>query len=178
MKKFLFLIAVTLIFAACKNNNSENALGTKVFQSSLDEQSYMNMQTFSKEVAHSGKISSKIDSLNPYSFGFNNSFASISDTIPVRVDVSFWAYTTKPGINANLVFTIDSVNKGLYWEGVKLHDSIKVANQWKEIKASFKIPKKVLPTDIVKIYVWSMDPAKCYIDDMKFVFHTVAPEPK
>jgi len=178
MKKILLLITIALIFVACKNNKSENAQGTKVFQSNLDEQSYMNMHTFSKEVAHSGKISSKIDSLNPYSFGFNNSFSSISDTIPLSVDVSFWAYTTKPGMNANLVFTIDSVNKGLYWEGVKLHDSIKVANQWKEIKAQFKIPKKAIPTDIIKIYVWSIDPAACYIDDMKFVFHTTSEQPK
>ena len=138
----------------------------------------MNMQTLSKEVAHSGKISSAIDSLNPYSFGLNAAFSSIGDTIPMSVDVSFWAYTTKPGVNANLVFTIDSVNKGLHWEGIKLHDSIKVANQWKEIKVHLKIPKHVLPSDVIKIYVWSMDPAKCYIDDMKFVFHMVAEQPK
>jgi hypothetical protein len=139
--------------------------------SNLEDISWMNQSTLSKDVAHSGRFSSKIDSVNQFSFGYSAPFNVISDTLPISVDVSAWIFFPQLKINGSIVISIDSVSKNIFWKGIPIKDSIKYANQWQEIKATFEIPKKILPTDNVKIYVWNDDKRTFYMDDLSLLFH-------
>ncbi|MEI6853767.1 MAG: hypothetical protein WCL06_13045 [Bacteroidota bacterium] len=169
---YALLLLIILVFAACSGNKSgNNEPGTIALSSDLENICWMNQHTLCKTVVHSGKFSSKLDSVNQFSFGFSNSFNNLSDTLPGSVDVSCWIYYPQIKIKSSIVISIDSVGKNIYWKGFPLNDSIKAANQWQEVKVTFEIPKKVMPTDNVKIYVWNNDKRTFYMDDLKLLFH-------
>ena len=177
MKKnlqYVLLLLIVLVFASCSGNKSGNGEvepGSILVSSDLENLSWMNQNTLSKDVAHSGMFSGKLDSLNQFSFGFSNTFNNLSDTIPTSVDVSVWIYYPQLKISSSIVISIDSVGKNIFWKGFPLNDSIKAVNQWQEVKVTFEIPKKVMPTDNVKIYVWNTDKRTFYMDDMRLLFH-------
>lgn len=175
MKKnlhYALLLVIMAVFAACSGNKpAEREPGTILVASNLDDLGWMNQHTLSKDVTHSGMFSSKLDSLTEYSFGYSNTFNNLSDTLPLSVDVSVWLYCPQLKINSSLVISIDSVNKNIFWKGVPLADSIKAANQWQEIKVTFELPKKIMPTDNLKIYVLNPEKRNFYMDDLSLLFH-------
>ena len=175
MKKnlhYLLLLFVIIAFSACSGKTSKEGEPGNILKSSdLENEGWMNQNTLSRDVAHSGEFSSKLDSTNEDSYGYSNTFNHLGDTLPTSVDVSVWIYSPQLKINGSIVLSIDSVNKHIYWTGLLIKDSIKAVNQWQEIKAPFEIPKKILPTDNLKIYVLNPDKIKFYMDDIKLLFH-------
>jgi hypothetical protein len=171
---YLLFLVIIVVFSACsgnKSNNGSSEPGSKLISSNLENVSWINQNTLSKEFAHSGRFSSKVDTVFPYSFGFSGTFNMMSDTLPVSVDVSVWIFYPQLKINSSVVLSIDSVNKNIFWKGIPIKDSIKTINQWQEIKTTFEIPKKILPTDNIKIYVWNIDKRTFYMDDLSILFH-------
>jgi hypothetical protein len=175
MKKnlhYALLLVVMVVFAACSGNKSaEREPGSILVKSDLENLAWINQNTLSKDVAHSGMFSSKLDSLTEFSYGYSSTFNNLSDTLPVSVDVSVWIYYSQLKINSSLVISIDSVSKNIFWKGVPLADSIKAANQWQEIKVTFELPKKIMPTDNLKIYVLNAEKRNFYMDDLSLLFH-------
>ena len=175
MKKnlhYALLIVVMVVFAACSGNKSkEREPGTILVASDLENVEWMNLNTLSKDKAHSGKFSSKLDSLTEYGFGFSNTFNNLSDTLPLSVDVSVWLYYPQLKTNGVLVLSIDSIGTNIFWKGVPLGDSIKTANQWQEIKVTFELPKKIMPSDQLRIYVLNPEKRLFYMDDLSLLFH-------
>jgi len=167
------LIVVAVLISACSEKKIKKTQepGTTEVSSDLENISWMNQYTLVKDVARSGRYSSKVDSINRFSFGFSNTFAHINDTLPLNVDVSVWLYYSRKGINSSLVMSIDSAGKNVYWKGIPLKDSIKTAGNWQEIRNTFEIPKRIIPDELLKIYVWNNDKSPFFLDDMKLVFH-------
>lgn len=176
MKKYIILaviLCVAILFVACSGNNEdkkENSAGAASFSNDLESAGWMNQQTLTKETAHSGKFSSRIDSVFQYSFGYADVFKNISETLPEKVDVDFWILYPQTGIKTNLVVSIDSVGKNIFWSGLELKDSIKIPNQWKEIKATIDLPANIMATDKITVYIWNNDKKSAYIDDLKVTF--------
>ncbi len=169
----LYLSIITLILlSACTNEKSKivSEPGATEISSDLENISWMNQYTLVKEVAHSGRFSSKVDSINRFSFGFSNTFMHISDTLPLSVDVSAWIYYSQKDINNSLVLSIDSSGNNIYYKGIPLTDSIKAINTWQQIKTTFELPKRILPSELLKIYVWNNDKNPFYVDDLKLIF--------
>jgi len=175
MKKFIILaviICAVLLIAACSGGKDKDAKvpGVTTFTNDMESTGWINQYTLSKEIAHSGKFSSRIDSIMQYSFGFSEFFKNISDTLPEQVNIDLWLLYPQTGINSTLVVSIDSIGKSIFWTGQELKDSVKTANQWKEVKTSFTLPVNIMPTDKISIYVWNKDKKAFYIDDMKVSF--------
>jgi hypothetical protein len=177
MKKnlhYLLLLVIVVVFSACSGNKSGNGTGepgSKLITSDLENVSWINQNSLSREKAHSGNFCAKLDTLFPYSFGYQNTFNNLSDTLPSSVDVSVWILYPQLKISGCVVISIDSIGKNIYWKGIQINDSIKTVNQWQEIKVSFEIPKKVMPTDFIKIYVYNTDKRTFYMDDLTLLFH-------
>jgi hypothetical protein len=175
MKKnlhYALLLVIMVVIAACSENKpAEREPGTMLVANDMENMSWINLQTLSKKMAHSGRFSSKLDSLTEYSFGYSNTFSNLSDTLPFSVDVSVWIYYPQLKIKSSLVISIDSVNKNIYWKGVPLADSIKAANQWQEVKVTFELPKKIMPSDQIRIYVLNNEKSSFYMDDLSLLFH-------
>jgi hypothetical protein len=178
MKKLniLFVISCAIIlFSACSGNKEEKGNITKKpgvssFSNDLEATGWMNLVTLTKEVAHSGRFASRIDSAMQYSFGFTEYFKNINDTLPEKVDASLWILFPKTGIKCDLVVSIDSVGKNIFWSGLPLGDSITKANEWKEIKASIALPANIMSTDKISIYVFCNEKKTLYVDDLKITF--------
>ncbi|MEI6123085.1 MAG: hypothetical protein WCQ95_05585 [Bacteroidota bacterium] len=173
-KIFIYFGALAIISLLSSCSGSKDARiepGSITISNDLENTGWINQYTLVKDVAHSGKISSKIDSITQYSFGYSEKFKNISDTLPKSVDFSVWVYFPQTGINGSLVYSIDSVGKNIFWKGIPLKDSVKAANQWKEIKTNIELPRKIMPTDKISIYVWNPDKKTFYVDDMKIIFH-------
>lgn len=175
MKKIMIFSIIAffaILFTACSGSKDENKKvpGTSVFANDMESTGWINQNTLTQEIAHSGKFSSKLDSVSQFSFGFSDIFKNISDTLPEKVDISFWVFYPQTGITSNIVVNIDSSGKNIYWEGLGIKDSVKVANKWTEVKASFTLTKKILPTDKILIYIWNNDKRTFYIDDLKVTF--------
>lgn len=176
MKKYIILaviLCVAILFVACSGNNEdkkENSTGAASFSNDLESAGWMNQQTLTKETAHSGKFSSRIDSVFQYSFGFADLFKNISETLPEKVDIDFWMLYPQTGIKTNLVVSIDSLGKNIFWSGLELKDSIKTPNQWQEIKATVNLPANIMATDKIAVYIWNNDKKSAYIDDLKVTF--------
>jgi hypothetical protein len=177
MKKnlpYLLLLVIIIVFSACSGNKSDKGAGepgSRLVSCDMENLGWMNLQTLSKDVAHSGKFATKVDSLNEYSFGLSNTFNNLSDSLPTSVDVSMWMFFTQLKTKSSVIISIDSVNKNIFWKGISITDSIKAASQWQEIKVNFEIPKKIMPTDNIKIYVWNNEKRAIYMDDLKLLFH-------
>jgi hypothetical protein len=170
---YVILLVVMVMFVSCseKNKPVEHEPGTILVANDLENMAWINLQTLSKDVAHSGRFSSRLDSLTEFSFGYSNTFSNLSDTLPFSVDVSLWIYYPELKINSSLVISIDSVNKNIFWKGIPLIDSIKTANQWQKINVTFELPKKIMPTDQLRIYVLNNEKRKFYMDDLSLLFH-------
>lgn len=171
----IFIVfACTIIFlSACSGNKEDknnNKSGTVSFSNDLETSGWMNQSTVTKEFAHSGRCSSRIDSVSQFSFGFADFFYNISDIIPEKVDVNFWILCPQKEIRSNLVVSIDSIGKNIFWIGIDLKDSVPVLNQWKEVKSTINLPADILATDKISIYVWSNDKKVFYLDDLKVTF--------
>jgi len=170
---FVVLSCIIILFSACSGNkkdNDKNRPGVVVFSNNLETSGWINQHTLTKEAAHSGKFSSRVDSVSQYSFGFADCFSNISDTLPEKVDVDFWILCSQKEIKSNLVVSIDSIGKNIFWYGIDLKDSVQTPNQWKELKTTINLPANIMMTDKISIYVWSNDKRPFYIDDLKVIF--------
>lgn len=174
MKKFfnIFLVLSAVAFmCACSGNDENIIVNNKIaYSSDMEYEKWMGGDKLVKDIAHSGKYSSRLDSNNAYSFGFTQLLSEIGDTIPKVVSVNFWLHYPEIGISSQLVISIDSAGKNIFWLGHPLKDSISQPNQWKEIKTSFTLPENLQPDNKINIYVWSNDKRTFYMDDLTISF--------
>lgn len=174
LKILSVIICAMILFSACSGNKeevkNENKPVAGVFSSDLEATGWMNQFTLCKDVAHSGRYSSRVDSVNQFSFGFREFASIIGDTIPKKVDIDFWMLCLQTGIKSTLVLSIDSVDKNIFWHGIELADSVKTPNKWQEIKTTVDLPENIMATDKISIYVWNKEKRTFYIDDLKVTF--------
>lgn len=166
----LIIFSGLLIFSSCGSDKNKLPEGAVREFSDMEHNSWINENTLVKEKAFSGKFSSRIDSINQFSYGFSETFENIGDSLPYSLEVNLQLFYPETGINSSLVLSIDSLGKSIYWKGIPLKDSVKTANEWKSIKAVFELPKKILPTDNLRVYVWNNDKKTVYIDDLELLF--------
>jgi len=168
------IICATILFAACSGkkddvkNSDLSAPG--VFYSNLEATGWMNQFTLSKDAAHSGRYSSRVDSVNQFSFGFKETVSIIGDTIPKKANIDFWVLYPQAGIKSTIVLSVDSCEKNIFWFGTPLIDSVKTTAKWQQIKASVNLPENIMPTDKISVYVWNNDKKTFYIDDLTVSF--------
>lgn len=166
----LLVLSAMAFMYACSMEVKTDASKTHSYSSDMEYEKWTGAASLVSDMAHSGKFSCRVDSLNPYSFGFVENLKNINDTILPYTNISVWVNYPATGIKSNLVISIDSSGKNIFWLGIPLKDSITVANQWKEIKATVTLPENVMPDNKIVVYVWSEDKRSFYIDDLKVEF--------
>lgn len=176
MKKFALislLIGVTAFITGCEGSgDSKDATNQGVVNiiNDLEQNYWMNHATLTGEVAHSGNVSSRVDGNHEFSYGYKNSFNRISDTLPKAIDIRAWIFCPDSATNANLVISIDSTDKNIFWLGIPLMDSVPAPNTWKEIHARIEMPEKASKTNTLSIYFWTLDKKTFFIDDFDLKF--------
>ena len=132
--------------------------------------------TLSREKAHSGQYSLKVDGVHEYSLGYRQALGQLRNIRVKKITVSAWAFVPSTDANASLVVAVTNpanpAEKPLLWEGIDLGAS-KTYGKWTEIKKTIALPDGVLPTSALGLYLWRTGGNKpVYLDDL----HVIAEE--
>jgi len=180
MKKLLFFAAISMLIISCNSGNSEKTssdVKTKVVNTDIENLDslatdpnsvWKNTKTIVEGVAHSGKFSSKIDSLTEFSLVFEQRLGDINSSLPKTLNFQAYALALKPDTK---VLMVVSVNNNKYYKTATMDTLFTTLNQWKEIKASFELPDALNQDDILKAYVWNQKKGELIIDDYNLEFN-------
>jgi len=170
MKSYTFLFIVILFISSCSEDKKQIT-----FSSSVDgAYGWVNgTNTLVSVPSHSGNSCSKIDSLNPYSFGFVYSIKDISKNKLTKADFSAWVKVENIKNEISLVASIwsDKKNSQLQWVGINVSEQIKTINKWTLVKGEIIFPKDLPDDAVIKFYVWSPKGDVAYIDDLEISFY-------
>lgn len=176
MKRILFLSVVALLMASCNSGNEKKSTGTtrtKVIATNIENvdslnnaipSTWKNLKTIVEGVAHSGKIASKIDSVNRFSLLYEAKLSDMDEAIPQEINFTAYGCALIPDSKAILVV---SVNGDKYYKGVALDTLFTNVNEWKQMNATFKLPEGLKKDDIIKAYVWNNGIGEFLVDDFK-----------
>jgi hypothetical protein len=172
MKKPFVLFAGLLLCMSCSKSQedlSEKNLITYNNFEAADGWGGTN-PTLTKEKAHSGRYSIKIDPTNEYSYGFDNLLGKIASKKPKGLKVEAWAFVpSKQAGSAKLVVHITKPTSGqqVIWEGIPL-ENVENFKEWTEVSKEIKLPANVEVSDRIQIYLWKAGATEAvYIDDLK-----------
>lgn len=176
MKRILFLSAVVLLMVSCNSGSEKKSAGTsytKVIETSIENvdslnsavpSTWKNLKTIVEGVAHSGKIASKIDSVNRFSLLYEAKLSDMDKAMPKEINFTTYGCALVPDSKAILVV---SINGDKYYKGVTLDTLFTNVNEWKQMNATFKLPEGLKDDDILKAYVWNTGKGELLVDDFK-----------
>ena len=158
MKKLFFYLFIAVIFMACQSK--------KNIETDVDGLRYwMNNYTITDEYARSGKFSSKMDSLQPYSVGYFIPLNHIENPQGKTVTFSAWVYYTQKPIKTGIVVSILG-NKTL-WDFKDVVTSNSTSNNWYQVSISTKLPHDIDINDELRTYITSGEKNDVvYVDDL------------
>jgi hypothetical protein len=153
---------------ACSNYKEFNS----VFNGNIDKGGdWINSQTIGNYGGYTGNNSSKVDSVNQYSYGFSKSFNEISPNPVNRIKVSVWVKLTDLNKKSILVVSVNGPdNKNLLWSGHDLNPSVKETGKWTKIEVEDVLTNINTDNATVGIFVWNPDKNTVYVDDFKIQF--------
>lgn len=168
MKHFFYLFVALLFITSCSNDEKVT------FSCSID-QNYGWVQGYNSIYngdGHSGNMCSKIDSINPFSFGFTYLIKNINKKSFTKATFSAWVKVEniQNGINLVVAITSDNGKKQLQWVGYRIAEFVKTPNQWTIVNGEIQIPEN-LPDDAqISFYAWSPKGESGFIDDFEIIF--------
>lgn len=171
MKKLFFALPL-LALAACGKDNStaENpdVLMTADFDSLVGW--IPDASTVTKEKAHSGAYSIKVDPSHEYSLTYTNSLGQLSSSRIRGVKLDAWAFMPNKDATAKLGFLVKDATDGkvALGEGIELKDQVKEYGKWVKISKEINFPASANYSSQIVIFLWkagSTGPA--YVDDIQ-----------
>lgn len=175
MKNLLFISAIALLIASCNSGNKGNSTPshTKVLETSIENidslanapnSVWKNLKTVVEGVAHTGKFSSKIDSVNQFSLVFEDKLSNLDQGFPKSINYTVYACALKPNTK---VLIVVSVNSDKFYKAAAMDTMFTTLNEWKQINATFELPDNLSSDDIIKAYVWNQNIGELLVDDFK-----------
>jgi len=162
----LFAIVSIMIFACGKADDKKNSLFSAT--NNMDANNFwINTNTIAKGNAHSGLYAAKIDTSFEYGIGIAAKIDDLSTTLPQKVYVHCWVYSSVSNLNAFLVCDETQNGQTLGWENFDLKTITKNANEWIELTASYNLPKNITPDSKLSVYFWNPKKQVFFVDDFE-----------
>lgn len=120
--------------------------------------------------AHSGQFVTMVDDQFAYSYGFREFVDNINQSIPKKVIVKGWVYSTVASPDISIVLDISENNQPVDWKAYSLKANITEPNKWIEYSAKFDINKPIQSSNLVKIFAWNVSKKLAYFDDFEITF--------
>lgn len=125
----------------------------------------------SRDRAHSGKFSTKVDGAHEFSLGYNNSLSTLSPEWPGKITISAWVLLLDEQHAPKLVAEVKGPgNSGpsLLWAGLDLGQQAKVSNKWYHVEQTITLPETAKPNSRLLVYMWRADSQQpAYLDDVQ-----------
>ncbi len=135
---------------------------------------WKNGSTIREGLAFSGKFASHLDAENEYSFVFEQKLGYISTLLPARLTYEAQVYSGKPAPGGYMVVSVD--DKG-YYQSYPIADFFAKGGEWKKVRATYEFPDSLVPSDLIKVYIWNNRESELLVDDISLQFELI-PEKK
>jgi hypothetical protein len=130
--------------------------------------------SLTREKAHSGLYSVKVDPTIDYSMGYNNQLGRISDTRIRKIKLRAWVFLPSSRTPVSLVTEIKKPNeaKAILYNSYNLEEALhtKGYNHWVEVENTINVPETATYDSRILVYLWrgnSNFPA--YFDDFQLL---------
>jgi len=168
-KHLLFIPVYGLILFGC-NSSTKTAENGYYFQDFDNLRMWSHDEQLSNSTAHSGSYSTYTDSMHEYSQTFEMDLDYAKTKGYKSVTVTAWCLMDSPSTNAGLVTSIDGEKGSVFYESVDLKSFLSGTNTWGKINKHFKLPDTATPGNKIKIYLWSPQKQRAYLDDVEIKF--------
>ena len=126
--------------------------------------------TLTREQAHSGFYSVKVDGANEFSMGYSLPLGKATMRKPHKIRISAWAYMTDDKSSARLGLQLmDPVaGKEVFGDGINLSEAVKTPRKWVEITKDIILPDATTSATEMRVFLWrSSATSPAYIDDLR-----------
>lgn len=169
MRYLAIVLAVGLLATACSQRANEKksaaTAGRVLIDTSFEELEGWLSETpsLTRERAHTGHYSVKVDPSTEFSLTYINQLYRLSPKRFDKVRLTAWGQLTAPGAAA-IVFQITRADQTtVFYEKI----DVKEVNDWGRIDKVLTMPAVLDPADQVKIYLWrATATAPAYLDDL------------
>jgi hypothetical protein len=172
MKKLLLVLIGAASLSACSGDNSSAKLGKDVLMHNDFESMagwIPETTALTRDKAHSGNYSVKVDQEHEYSMGYNCLLGQLTPTRIRGVRLEAWGYTPD-NMNAQLRLALNDAvgGKTFMLEGIEYGEQVKTTNKWVKISKEFIFPPNANYSSQLVVYLWrggGNGPA--YFDDVQ-----------
>jgi hypothetical protein len=172
-KTFPLLFLATAFLASCSGSNSTSATGADVLAGndfeSLDGWAPPS-PSLTRDLAHSGKYSVKIDGNTEFSLGYSAPLGKLSNVRIQKIKIQAWAYMVSANSKARLGIQLidNNTNKEIFGDGINYGDQIKQYGAWTEITKEVTLPSNITATQVFKLFLWRSGASDtAYLDDVR-----------
>jgi hypothetical protein len=123
------------------------------------------------EKAHSGSYAARTDSTYEYSQTFSMDFKEAKSKGYKAIEVSAWVFVTNADAKAGIIASVESSAGSTAYMSADVKDFITAPNQWEKGIVFLKLPETAPEGAKIKVYLWSPNKAKIFIDDVTVQFH-------
>lgn len=174
--KTVFLVSLLGALTACGNNDATPAAPGKsdpdvVMHTDFDSLTgwLADPSTLTKEQAHSGQYSIKIDQNYEYSITYSTTLGQLSSTRPRALRLDAWAYLPSPQA-AQVAFVIKQAGtrEVLLGERLTLTDQVHDYGKWVKISQEYTLPPATNYSSTLDIFLGrATATGPAYLDDLQ-----------
>jgi hypothetical protein len=151
-----------------------NLLRKSVYSYDCENELVLNEPAYySGKYAFSGKYSSVVSAVTPYSVSFKNHLDIIPANHKNRVNIDCWVKGIEKSKEVKLVIDIepDDPNNSRFWAGLNISDLVtEKMDNWSHIQYQYNNPEALTTKGMIKIYIWNSDTNPVYVDDINIEF--------
>lgn len=169
MKKICYftLAALTALVFGCSDKKGF----VTTFKGSIEGGDWINTNTGYNGGGHTGDLSSKVDSVNQFSYGFSKLISEISDKPIKKIKISVWVKLENMEKKVALVVALtDKNNKQIFWESQDVNPDVKEINKYSKISTEFKLPDFENEGTLARVYIWNPNGNVANVDDFEIQF--------
>ena len=126
--------------------------------------------TLTKEQAHSGRYSIKVDPAHEFGMGFGLPLGKATIRKPRKIRLAAWGFMVDDKSAARLGLQImdPATGKEIFGDGINYNESIKNYGKWVEISKDVTIPETAASTHELRVFLWrSGATTPAYVDDLR-----------
>jgi hypothetical protein len=173
MKYLLFALVSAASLSACSSESPTASLNKDVLMHN-DFESLVGWipdpVALTKEQAHSGLYSVKVDQEHEYSLGYNYLLGQLSPTRIRGVRVEAWVYTSDHNPSAQIRVALNDAVGGtsVMNDGIELGAQVKEFGKWVKVSKDIAFPPTANYTSQLVIYLWRGGSSnKAFMDDIQ-----------